>query len=279
MSKCETGGRTIHAMKKITVPDISRMKAEGRKIPVLTAYSFPMARILDMAGLPMIIVGDSVGMVEAGYPNTLSVTVDEIIYHTRAVARGRTNALVVSDMPFSSYQVSETHAKMNAARLVKEGGAEAVKLEGGRKTAATVAAIADMGVPVMGHIGLTPQSVHAMGGFRVQGRDKSEWEGFIEDALEIERSGAFSIVIEGVSAALAKEITGAINIPTIGIGAGAHCDGQVLVLNDMLGLDSGERAPKYVKRYAGLRDVVASAVEEYIKDVSRGSFPSRDHSY
>jgi 3-methyl-2-oxobutanoate hydroxymethyltransferase len=266
-------------MKKITVPDISRMKAEGRKIPVLTAYSFPMARILDAAGLPMIIVGDSVGMVEAGYPNTLPVTVDEIIYHTRAVARGRTNALVVSDMPFSSYQVSATHAKMNAARLVKEGGAEAVKLEGGRAIASTAAAIVDMGVPVMGHIGLTPQSVHAMGGFRVQGRDRSAWDGFIEDAREIERSGAFSIVIEGVTAALAKEITDALEIPTIGIGAGPHCDGQVLVLNDMLGLDPGGRAPRYVKKYAGIDDIVATAVAAYIKDVSQGSFPSKEHSY
>lgn len=270
-------GRLV--MKKITVPDIIRMKVEGRKIPVLTAYGFAMAGILDAAGIPLFIVGDSVGMVEAGYENTLPVTVDEMIYHSRAVARGSKNALVVTDMPFGSYRVSLDSARKNAARLVKEGMAEAVKVEGGVHTAPAIKAIAEMDIPVMGHIGLTPQSVHRMGGFKVQGRSKAEAEALIEDARAVEQAGAFSIVLEGIPAPLAKEITAELRIPTIGIGAGPHCDGQVLVVNDMLNLSADGLNPKFVKKYVDLKKIITGAVMEYAKDVESGAFPTKLHSY
>ncbi len=266
-------------MKKITAVDIMKMKAEGKKIPVLTAYSAQMAKILDEAGIAMFIVGDSAGMVEAGYDNTLPVTVDEIIYHTRAVARGRQNALIVSDMPFGSYQVSVEEAKRNACRLIKEGGAEAVKLEGGKRMAATVKAIAEIDIPVMGHIGLTPQSIHRMGGYRVQGKTRSDADVIMEDAYAIAEAGAFAIVLEGIPGGLAKEITDVLSIPTIGIGAGPGCDGQVLVVNDMLGLNCDAKCPKYVRKYADLRTVITKAVGEYIKDVEEGRFPSKENTY
>ncbi len=266
-------------MKKITVPDIQRMKDEGRKIPALTAYGFAMAGILDAAGIPLFIVGDSVGMVEAGSRTTLPVTVDEMVYHTRAVARAAAHALVVSDMPFGSYQTSVNDACATAARLVKEGMAEAVKLEGGVRSVDAIRAISDMDVPVMGHIGLTPQSVHRMGGFRVQGRDASQAEVLMEDARAVESAGAFAIVLEGMPAAVAKKITAELKIPTIGIGAGPHCDGQVLVVNDMLNLSADGVSPKFVKKYADLRKTVSSAVRDYMKDVEKGKFPSKRHSY
>lgn len=266
-------------MKKITVLDIIKMKAEKKKIPVLTAYNYPIARILDTCGIPMLIVGDSAGMAESGLETTIPVTLEEIIYHTRAVARGRQNALIVSDMPFATYQVSIVDARKNAAALMKEGGAEAVKLEGGKRTAMTIKAIAEMGVPVMGHIGLTPQSVHAMGGYRVQGKTRDEGEALIEDAHAVAGAGAFAIVLEAIPANLAKEITEALPIPTIGIGAGPHCDGQVLVVNDMLGLETGMRTPKFVKKYADLKNIISLAAGEYKKDVEEGRFPSKDHSY
>ncbi len=266
-------------MKKITVLDIHRMKQEGRKIPVLTAYGFPMAGLLDAAGIPMFIVGDSVGMVEAGLETTLPVTMEEMIYHTRAVARGRKNALVVSDLPFGSYQTSVDDARKNAARLVKEGMAEAVKLEGGVNSADTIRAIANMDIPVMGHIGLTPQSVHRMGGYRVQGRGRAEAEVLINDALAVEEAGAFAVVLEGIPAPLAKEITPELRIPTIGIGAGPHCDGQVLVVNDMLNYSANGLSPKFVKKYADLNRVITGAVKDYIRDVEKGAFPSKRHSY
>ncbi len=266
-------------MKKITIPEILKMKAEGRKIPVLTAYDFQTARILDEAGIPMLLVGDSCGMVEAGYETTLPVTLEEMIYHCRAVARGRASALVVADMPFASYQVSRKEARRNACRLVKEGGAEAVKLEGGTRMAETIRAIAEMDVPVMGHIGLTPQSVHRMGGYKVQGRSKTEAEALLEDARSIEEAGAFSIVLEGIPAPLAKEITVSLSIPTIGIGAGPGCDGQVLVVNDMLGLIVGNKTPRFVKKYADLNRIISLAVGEFVKDVEEGKFPSKEHTY
>ena len=265
-------------MKKYTVVEIMKMKAEGRKIPVLTAYDFATARILDEAGIPLFIVGDSAGMVEAGYESTLPVTVDEIIYHTKAVVRGRTNALVVADMPFGSYQASVDDARRNAVRLVKEGGAEAVKLEGGTRMAGVIKAITGMDVPVMGHIGLTPQSIHRMGGYKVQGKSRPDADLIMEDALAVEESGAFAIALEGIPAQLAKEITERLTIPTIGIGAGPHCDGQVLVVNDMLGL-SGQKVPRFVKRYADLRNLIFLAATEYIKDVVEERFPSKEHSY
>ncbi len=266
-------------MKKITVPDILKMKDEGRKIPVLTAYGFPMARLLDEAGIPVLMVGDSAGMVEAGYPSTIPVTIDEIIYHTRAVAAGRKNALVVSDMPFGSYQISPLNAKKNASRLVKEGGAEAVKLEGGRRSCPAIKAVTGMDIPVMGHIGLTPQSLHKLGGYRVQGKSDFEAKRLMEDALAAEDAGAFSIVLECIPAALAKEITAALKIPTIGIGAGVLCDGQVLVLNDLLGLTMGMNAPKFVKRYLNLAPLILKATKAYKKDVEAGRFPSKRHSF
>lgn len=265
-------------MRKITVPEILKMKAEGRKIPVLTAYDFTTARILDEAGIPLFIVGDSAGMVFAGAETTLPVTMDEMVYHVRSVARGRRSALVVADLPFGSYQTSVKDAKKNAARLVKEGGAEAVKLEGGKTVFDTIKAIVEMDVPVMGHIGLTPQSVHRMGGYKVQGKGKAEAEVLMEDARAVEEAGAFSIVLEGIPASLAKEITGILTIPTIGIGAGHHCDGQVLVVNDMLGL-TGEKTPRFVKKYTDLRNTITLAAGEFIKDVEEGRFPGKEHSY
>jgi len=264
-------------MSKVTVLDIKGMKGRG-KIAVLTAYDFSFAKILDSAGIPVLLVGDSVGMVVAGYKNTLPVTMEEVIYHTRAVVRGRVNALVVADMPFMSYQESTEQGKRNAGRLIKEGYAEAVKLEGGERTRDAIRAIVDMDIPVMGHIGLTPQSIHRMGGYKVQGRKEEEREVLLRDALAIEEAGAFSIVLEGIPSELSREITQALSIPTIGIGAGPFCDGQVLVIHDLLGL-YGEGSPTFVKRYADLRGIIFEAVTEYKEEVKQGSFPGKEHSY
>ena len=266
-------------MKKITVPDLVKMKSEGRKIPVLTAYNYPMAKILDDAGIPALMVGDSCGMVEAGRENTLTVTVDEIIYHTRSVVKGRKNAVVISDMPFGSYQISIVEARRNAARLVSEGGAEAVKIEGGKRSLRAIKAILDIDIPVMGHIGLTPQSIHAMGGYRVQGKTEEAAKAIMDDACELEKAGVFAIVLEGIPAELAKDITEVLTIPTIGIGAGPNCDGQVLVLNDLLGLDSLVSPPKYVRRYADLKNIITSAAVEFVIDVEAGRFPAKEQSY
>ncbi|MBI5560278.1 MAG: 3-methyl-2-oxobutanoate hydroxymethyltransferase [Deltaproteobacteria bacterium] len=266
-------------MKKITVPDIVRMKVERRKIAVLTAYNYPMARILDCAGIPVVLVGDSLGMVEAGYSTTLPVTMDEMVYHTRMVKKACGVSLVLADMPFMSYQVSPEEGMRNSGRLVKEGGAEAVKVEGGKRAAHTIRAIVDIDIPVMGHIGLTPQSIHRMGGYKVQGRGKEARERLLEDARAVEAAGAFSIVLEAIPAELAGEITGILKIPTIGIGAGPGCDGQVLVLNDILGLGGEGKRPRFVKRYANLEEVIEKAVTDYKKDVEEGRFPSEEHSY
>lgn len=266
-------------MEKMTVPGIMGMKEKGIRIAALTAYTYSMARILDSAGIPLVLVGDSVGMVEAGYTTTLPVTMDEMVYHTRAVSRGCRNALVVADMPFMSYQVSVERAVENAGRLVKEGGAGAVKVEGGVRTAAAIRAITGIDIPVMGHIGLTPQSVHRMGGYRIQGRGRDDARRLLDDAKAVEDAGAFSVVLEGMPAELAREITAALSIPTIGIGAGPRCDGQVLVLNDMLGLDCDGRPPKFVKRYAALAEVIKGAVAEYKEEVMDGAFPSSEHCY
>jgi len=266
-------------MKKVTVPEIIKMKREGKKIPVLTAYTYSMARILDSSGIAIILVGDSAGMVEAGYPTTLPVTMDEMVYHTRAVAKACARCLVIADMPFMSYQASVEEAKKNAGKLIKEGGAGGVKIEGGVRMAETIRAIASIDIPVMGHIGLTPQSVHRMGGYRVQGRDEKSAEKILDDAKAVEEAGAFSIVLEGIPAQLAEKITAALSVPTIGIGAGPHCDGQVLVLNDMLGLNRDKKLPRFVKRYADLEGVIKGAVKEYKKDVEEGRFPSKKHCY
>jgi 3-methyl-2-oxobutanoate hydroxymethyltransferase len=268
--------------QKVTVPEIVRAKASGRPIVALTAYDFPFARIADEAGVDLLLVGDSLGMVVQGYDTTLPVTMDEMVYHTRMVARGRRRALVVSDLPFLSYQVSATEAVANAGRLIKEGGAEAVKLEGGCAVAKTIARIAAVDIPVIGHIGLTPQSVHRMGGHKVQGRRHGQAPGqrerLIDDALAVEAAGAFAIVLEGIPLDLAAELTERLAIPTIGIGAGRHCDGQILVLHDVLGL-CDRVAPRFAQRYADLWSAARGAIGAYADDVRGGAFPTAAHSF
>lgn len=264
--------------EKVTVPGISKMKHEGKKITCLTAYDYSLARILDSAGVDVLLVGDSVGCVVQGQPNTLTVTMDEMIYHTRLVARGRKRALVVGDMPFLSYQVSREQALRNAGRFLQEAGAEAIKLEGGVAMSDSIAAIVSAGIPVMGHVGLTPQSVHRFGGYKIQGREKGQHEIIVRDALAVQEAGAFAIVLEGVPTALAKDITERLTIPTIGIGAGIHCDGQVLVVHDMLGLFD-DFTPKFVKRYADIKGSMSAAVKSFIEDVRERKFPGEEHSF
>ncbi len=265
-------------MKKVTILDLQKMKDTGEKITMLTAYDYPFARLLDECGVDILLIGDSVGNVMMGYDNTLPVTVDDIIYHTRAVVKARKRSLVVADMPFMSYQVSIKEAKRNAGRLIQEGEAEAVKLEGGESMEAVIKAISEIDIPVMGHIGLTPQSIHRMGGYKVQGKDESQRQKLIADALAVQRAGAFSIVLEAIPLELAREITQTLHIPTIGIGAGINCDGQVLVIHDVLGL-SGEFRPKFVKQYVQLEKPVKQAVNDFIREVREGKFPTRNHSF
>ncbi len=264
--------------KRKTILDLQRMKADGEKITVLTAYDYPFARLMDQAGIDMILVGDSVGCVMAGYDNTLPVTMDEMVYHTRAVARGVQQAFIIADMPFLSYQIDVVEARRNAGRLMQEGGAQAVKLEGGCNVAATIRAIVDMDIPVVGHIGLTPQSIHRMGGYRVQGKQTEQAKQLLADAHAVEAAGAFALVMEGIPAPLAAEITAAVGIPTIGIGAGVDCDGQVLVIHDILGLCE-KFSPKFVKRYADLAGTIRGGVEDYIREVRDGVFPGPEHSF
>jgi len=260
------------------VPDFARMKAAGQPITMLTAYDFPFARIFDNCGVDALLVGDSLAMAVRGEDSTLAVTIDEVIYHTRAVARARRRALVIADMPFLSYQISAEEALRNAGRLVKEGGAEAVKLEGGIAIAETIRRIAAVDIPVMGHIGLTPQSIHRMGGYRVQGRKPGCRQRLLDDAAAIEAAGAFAIVVEGVPPSLAREISARVEIPTIGIGAGPHCDGQVLVMHDMLGL--GEAcAPRFAKPFAHLWNDAAAAATAYVREVKEHAFPAPEHCY
>jgi len=267
---------------KVTVPEILRRKGSGDPIVALTAYDFPFGRIADSAGVDVILVGDSLGMVVQGLETTLPVTMDEMVYHCRMVARARQRALLVADLPFLSYQVSPRDALANAGRLIKEGAAEAVKLEGGVAIADTIRAMADVDIPVMGHIGLTPQSVHRMGGHKVQGKRRGEKAGqrerVIDDALAVEDAGAFSIVLEGIPLDLAAEISKRLTIPTIGIGAGPHCDGQILVLHDVLGL-CDRYAPKFSKRYADLWNAAAAAIGEYASEVRSHAFPTEAHSF
>jgi len=262
---------------KTTVPLIVGKKTRKEPIKVLTAYDFRMSALLDRCGIDMLLVGDSLGNVVYGFDSTLPVTMDMMIAHTSAVVRGRKRALVVTDLPFMSYQVSEEDAVINAGRLVKEGGAEAVKLEGGVAMAGRVRRIVEAGIPVMGHIGLRPQAVNMMGGYRVQGKTEQEEAILLEDARAIEEAGAFAIVIEGVPAAAAARITEALSIPTIGIGAGPGCNGQVLVINDLLGLS--EFTPKFVRKFADLSGDIADAVSNYSKAVDEGSFPSAQESF
>ena len=265
-------------MKKVTILDLQKMKDSGEKITMLTAYDYPTARMLDEAGVDVLLIGDSVGNVMMGYENTLPVTVDDMIYHTRAVAKARKRALVVADMPFMSYQVSLEEARRNAGRLIQQGGAEAVKLEGGENMEAVIKALCEVDIPVMGHIGLTPQSIHRMGGYKVQGKEERQRQKLLADALAVERAGAFSVVLEAIPHELAREITALLHIPTIGIGAGVGCDGQVLVINDVLGL-SGSFRPKFVKQYVQLEPVIKKAVQEFITEVKEEKFPTKAQSF
>ncbi|MEA3505973.1 MAG: 3-methyl-2-oxobutanoate hydroxymethyltransferase, partial [Elusimicrobiota bacterium] len=244
----------------------------------LTCYSYSMARIMKKADIDVVLVGDSLGMVELGYENTIPVTVEEMVHHTRAVKRARPSGLLVTDMPFLSYNVTKQESLKAAGKIIKEGGAEAVKLEGGQAVAETVKFLVENNIPVMGHLGLTPQAVHKMGGYKVQGRGESQAARIVTDAKILEGAGAFAIVMEGVPSQLASEITAKINIPTIGIGAGPGCDGQILVVNDMLGMDK-DFQPKFVKRYADLEEVILKAFKDYSENIRDGSFPSKIESY
>jgi 3-methyl-2-oxobutanoate hydroxymethyltransferase len=263
---------------KITVPGLVAMKRRGEKIAMLSAYDYPSARIADRSGVDVILVGDTLGMVVLGYETTLPVTMDEMLCHVKAVARARTSSLVIADMPFMSFQVTPAEAVTNAGRMLKEGGAEAVKIEGGRCIAPTVEAMSAAKIPVMGHVGLTPQAVCKFGGYKVQGRGEDARAAIIEDAIALERAGCFSVVLEGIPWRLAEEITARLRIPTIGIGAGPCCDGQVLVSHDLLGLFEGN-LPKFVRKYTDLASQIERAFTAYVKDIKGGSFPSLDESY
>ena len=263
---------------KNTTWTFRQAKAEGKKLTMLTAYDYSMAKLMDQSGINGILIGDSLGMVVKGEPDTLSVTMEEMIYHTRAVKRGAGNALVVSDMPFMSYQVSVEQAVENAGRLVKEGGANAVKLEGGRIILPQIRAIVAAQIPVMGHLGLTPQSVNAFGGFKVQGKSEEAIRQLLDDAAALEEAGVFSIVLEGIPEKVAELITRKVAIPTIGIGAGKACDGQILVYQDMLGLFQ-DFVPKFVRQYANIGSIIVEAIGTYIHEVETGQFPAAEHTY
>ena len=263
---------------KNTTTSIMQMKNSGHKISMLTAYDYTTARLLDEAGVNTILVGDSLGNVILGYEDTISVTVEDMIHHSAAVARGAKNALVVTDLPFMSYQTSVYDAVVNAGRLMKEGRAGAVKLEGGKEVCPQIKAIVSAGIPVVAHLGLTPQSINTFGGFKVQGKTEAAAKKLIEDAKAVEEAGAFLLVLECVPAKLAKLVTESINIPTIGIGAGAGCDGQVLVIYDMLGMFS-DFTPKFVKRFAEIGPQMTDGFKAYIKEVKDGTYPSAEHTY
>lgn len=263
---------------KNTTTSIMQMKNSGHKISMLTAYDYTTARLLDEAGVNTILVGDSLGNVILGYEDTISVTVADMIHHSAAVARGAKNALVVTDLPFMSYQTSVYDAVVNAGRLMKEGRAGAVKLEGGKEVCPQIKAIVSAGIPVVAHLGLTPQSINTFGGFKVQGKTEAAAKKLIEDAKAVEEAGAFLLVLECVPAKLAKLVTESINIPTIGIGAGAGCDGQVLVIYDMLGMFSDFK-PKFVKHFANAGDMIREAVKTYIAEIDDGTFPAEEHCY
>jgi len=265
-------------MKKVTINEIVAKKRRGERLVALTAYDATFARLIDDAGVDIILVGDSLGMVIQGQANTLPVTLDDIIYHTRAVARGCNHAHVVADMPFMTYQASVEDAVRNAGRLLAEAGAESVKLEGGSEVAATVQRMVQAGIPVMGHVGLTPQSVHALGGFVVQGKTDADAQRVLDDARRLEDAGCYAIVVESVPALVAEAITRALTIPTIGIGAGPDCDGQVLVIYDLIGLNPAFK-PRFVKRYAELGAAVQNAVASYADEVRRGVFPDASHAF
>ncbi|MCD6153674.1 MAG: 3-methyl-2-oxobutanoate hydroxymethyltransferase [Syntrophobacterales bacterium] len=265
-------------MSKVTTSVIRSMKEKGEKITMLTAYDYSTAAVMDEAGVDMILIGDSLGMVVLGYDSTLPVTMEDMLHHTKAVSRAVERAMVIGDMPFMSYQASVEEAMRNAGRFMKEAGAHGVKLEGGREVAEITRRITSAGIPVMGHLGLTPQSVHQFGGYKVQGKGDTAAKRILEDAKILEEAGAFSIVLEVVPATLAAEISKSLKIPTIGIGGGVDCDGQVLVVNDMLGMFK-EFTPKFVKKYANLNANMKEAIEQYLDEVKKGAFPGKEHSF
>lgn len=263
---------------KITTRTIVDMKAAGEKISMLTSYDFSMAQIVDKAGIDIILVGDSAGNVMAGFETTLPITLDHMIYHTQCVIRGVERCLVVADMPFMSYQVTPKEALLNAGRLMKEAGAHAVKLEGGKSVVETVRKIVNAGIPVMGHLGLTPQSIYKFGTYKVRAKEQEEADELIEDAKALEKAGCFAVVLEKIPSALAKKVSESISIPTIGIGAGKHCDGQVLVIHDMLGINK-DFNPRFLRRYADLHTIMSDAVSSYVTDVKARNFPSDNEQY
>jgi 3-methyl-2-oxobutanoate hydroxymethyltransferase len=263
---------------RITIGEIQEMKERGEKIPMLTAYDFVTAKLVDEAGVPLILVGDSLGMVMLGYSSTIPVTMDEMIHHTKAVVRGAQRALVIGDMPFMTYHVSLEEALRNAGRFIQEGGAQAVKLEGGETVAERVRRIVSCGIPVQGHIGLTPQSIHQLSGFKARGKTSEQAIQLLKDAIALEEAGAFSVVLESVPYDLATLISNKVNIPTIGIGAGPGCHGQVQVIHDLLGAYQ-EFVPRHAKQYARLAEAMKGAFADYIKEVREGSFPTKEHSY
>jgi 3-methyl-2-oxobutanoate hydroxymethyltransferase len=274
----ETAATLKEATVSVTVNDVRAFKERGDRFAMLTAYDALSARLIDEAGIPLILVGDTLGMVMLGYETTLPVTMEDMLHHTAAVVRGVENALVVGDMPFMSYQASIEDGIRNAGRFLKDAGANAVKLEGGGRVVELVSRLTDAGIPVMGHIGLTPQSVNQLGGFRVQGREQEQAFRMMQDAKDLQAAGVFALVLEAVPASLAKDVTAHLEVPTIGIGAGPGCDGQVLVFHDFLGINTAKTA-KYVKRYASLGEEIKRAASEFARDVATGSYPDADHSY
>ena len=264
-------------MKK-TVATFKEAKINNEKLSMVTAYDYSMAKLVDEGGIDGILVGDSLGMVTLGYENTLAVTIDDMIHHTKAVSRGANNALVVADMPFLSYHISIEESIKNAGRLIKEGNTHAVKLEGGRDVIDKIEGIVKAQIPVMGHIGLTPQSINMFGGFKVQGKTIEQIQNLIDDAKCLEEAGVFAIVLECIPEKISKIITESVSIPTIGIGAGKYCDGQILVINDMLGMYS-DFTPKFVKQYKNLKEDINEAINNYIKDIKTGAFPEEKHSF
>lgn len=263
---------------RITTASVVDMKRRGEKISMLTAYDFTMARIIDSAGIDIILVGDSASNVMAGHETTLPITMDQMIYHTSTVVRGAQRALVLADLPFMSYQVTPEEALQNAGRMMKEAGAHAVKLEGGAPVVSTIRKIVDAGIPVMGHLGLTPQSIYKFGTYKVRATETAEADQLIEDALALQNAGCFGVVLEKIPASLAKAVTESLSIPTIGIGAGVECDGQVLVMHDLLGLTKDFK-PRFIRRYLELHETIGNAVQAYIRDVKNTSFPSKDEQY
>ncbi|MFC1641277.1 3-methyl-2-oxobutanoate hydroxymethyltransferase [Myxococcota bacterium] len=269
---------SARGVRKVTVPELRGRKQGGPAITMVTAYDFTAARLVDEAGVDAVLVGDSLGMVFQGLPNTLPVTLEEMCYHGRAVARALGRAHLVGDLPFMSFQVSPNQAVESAGRMLKDGGYESVKIEGGQQVAEHVHRMANLGIPVMGHVGLTPQSVHQFGGFKVQGKTEEAADRILRDAIALDQAGAYAIVLEGIPSHLASAVTQAVSVPTIGIGAGRECDGQVLVLTDLLGLTRGP-TPKFAKRFAELGDAVVGAVRQYVDETRTGVFPDAAHEY